>query len=251
MPDLAFPQLLAEQVRGSGSRPLVTFYDDATGERVELSVVTYANWVAKTAGLLQDELDLERGATLLVDLPPHWLGTVWLGAAWSLGCAVTPGEGTGGATDVADAVVCGPDGLERYAAAGCPVVAVSLAPMATRFAGPLPGGFVDYGLVVWSQPDAFFPADPPTAQDVAWRRGDVVETQGDLLRRSAGLPDARRVMTDANPVSRTGIDCLLGPLSADGGAVWVRHPDAAVWASRAAAEHVTREVRRGPGAGPA
>ena len=43
------------------ARPLVTFYDDATGERVELSVATYANWVAKTAGLAQDELDVERG----------------------------------------------------------------------------------------------------------------------------------------------------------------------------------------------
>ena len=49
-----FPRMLADQVRRSAGRPVVTFYDDATGERVELSAATYANWVAKTAGLLQD-----------------------------------------------------------------------------------------------------------------------------------------------------------------------------------------------------
>ena len=51
-----FPAALAGQLRTDAARPLVTFYDDATGERVELSVTTYANWVAKTAGLVQDEL---------------------------------------------------------------------------------------------------------------------------------------------------------------------------------------------------
>ena len=44
-----FPVLLAELLRADAGRPLVTFYDDATGERVELSVATYANWVAKTS----------------------------------------------------------------------------------------------------------------------------------------------------------------------------------------------------------
>ena len=73
----------------------MTFYDDRTGERVELSVATYANWVAKTASLLQDELGLEHGDRLLLDLPPHWLGPVWLGAAWSLGLVVTPPGGPG------------------------------------------------------------------------------------------------------------------------------------------------------------
>ncbi len=86
-------------------RPLVTFYDDATGERVELSVTTYANWVAKTAALVQDELDLERGAEVLLDLPTHWLGAVWLGAAWSLGLVVTDDPAR---ADEVDLVVCGP-----------------------------------------------------------------------------------------------------------------------------------------------
>ena len=36
--------------------PRITYYDDATGERIELSTVTLANWAAKTGNLLRDEL---------------------------------------------------------------------------------------------------------------------------------------------------------------------------------------------------
>ena len=88
---------------------LVTSYDLGSGERVELSVTTYANWVAKTASLLAEEHDLERGESLRVDLPTHWLGPVFLGAAWALGLVVTEEERP-------DAVVCGPGSLERWAA---------------------------------------------------------------------------------------------------------------------------------------
>src|SRR5687767_7853138 len=115
-----FPELLAGQLRKDGSRPLVTFYDDDSGERVELSVVTFANWVAKTSGVIQDELGLERGDTVMVDLPTHWLAPVWLGACWTTGLVVT----TEPATEPA-LVVCGPDRLEQYAASGRPVVALS------------------------------------------------------------------------------------------------------------------------------
>ena len=42
--------------------PRITYYDDATGERIEVSAVTLANWAAKTANLLQDELGQVREA---------------------------------------------------------------------------------------------------------------------------------------------------------------------------------------------
>src|SRR5215211_7667214 len=104
-----FAAVLARELRADAGHPLVTFYDDSTGERVELSVATYANWVAKTASLLQDELGLVHGDRLRVDLPTHWLAPVWLGAAWSLGLIVTPP----GVPLPVDAVVCGPAGVEQ------------------------------------------------------------------------------------------------------------------------------------------
>ena len=66
-----FAEVLSAQLRRDPGRPLVTFYDHASDERVELSVTTYANWVAKAAGLLTDVADLERGMSLRIDLPPH------------------------------------------------------------------------------------------------------------------------------------------------------------------------------------
>ena len=86
------PQLLDAALRRDPARPLITFYDDATDERAELSVTTFANWVAKTANLLRDDLGLEPGATVALDLPPHWQAAVWLQACWALGLHVVPGR---------------------------------------------------------------------------------------------------------------------------------------------------------------
>jgi uncharacterized protein (TIGR03089 family) len=240
VPTTDFPTLLAETLTRGAGRPLVTFYDDATGERVELSVTTYANWVAKTAGLLQDELLLERGATLLVDLPTHWLGPVWLGAAWSLGAAVTDRP-----DGQVDAIVCGPDTLGHHApraADGVPVVALSLLPMGAAFREPLPDGVVDYGRVVWGQPDAFFADERPDGTDVAWQGTDRDRTQAELLGDPAE-PEGTRLLTDVNPCTEDGLAAFLGPLRAGGGTVWLRHPVADGWERRAAAEQATA-VRR-------
>src|SRR3712207_320345 len=209
-----FAGLLADQVRRNGSRPLVTFYDDDTGERVELSVVTYANWVAKTAGVLQEEIGLERGDTVLVDLPTHWLAPVWLGACWSLGLAATRDRAANHAL-----VVCGPDAVHRHATGHRPVVALSLLPMGRRFAEPLPDGVVDFGVVVWGQPDSFVAYDPPTAEDAAWVEGGG-RSQAELLESAAASPwsaPATRLVTDVPPASTEGLEAFLAPLAAGGG----------------------------------
>src|SRR3954467_8360925 len=151
-----FTEVLAGLLRRDPGRPLVTFYDDATGERTELSVATYANWVAKAGSLLVDELGLERGDRLRVDLPAHWLSVVFLGAAWSTGLVVTDEQADGGRPA---AVVTGPDGVARWssyaAAGGGAVLACSLLPLGVRFADPRPPGVHDVGVEIWSQPDSF------------------------------------------------------------------------------------------------
>src|SRR4051812_8047926 len=218
-----FPTALAAILRTGATRPLVTFYDDATGERVELSVTTYANWVAKTASLLAEEHGLERGQSLCVDLPAHWLGPVFLGAAWTVGLVVTGPE-----DDHPDAVVCGPDALERWAglAADLPVLACSLLPLGVRFADPLPAGVHDVGLEVWSQPDAFTAWDPPTGDDPATGPSYGGATQDETWRAAAAgslLTDGGRLLTEANPASPPGLATFTEPLVRDGSLVLVTH----------------------------
>lgn len=238
-----FSDALAAQLRSDPARPLVTFYDDATGERVELSVTTYANWVAKTAGLVQDELDVERGGLVLVDLPTHWLGAVWAGAAWTLGLRLTDDVSL---AEEADLVVCGPDGVDAYApqAPRLPVMGVSLRPLGVPFAEALPPGVVDYGAVVLGQPDSFVSLDPPAPGDVAWTGRGQELTQSDVLGLS--LDDAgqgARLLTDLSPTTLEGLVTLVGPLLAGGGTVWVRHPDEAGWDRRSDAERATVVLR--------
>lgn len=71
-------------MRRDPARPLLTWYDDATGERVELSVATTANWAAKTANFLVEE-DISA-----VRLKPgeHWLAAIVALGAWTAGTAV-------------------------------------------------------------------------------------------------------------------------------------------------------------------
>src|SRR2546430_14952911 len=70
------------------TRPILTWYDDGTGERTELSGATLANWVAKTANLFVDGLGLGPGDHAVVLLPPHWQTAAVLLGAWSAGLTV-------------------------------------------------------------------------------------------------------------------------------------------------------------------
>lgn len=209
---------LRRQVVATPGDPAVTFYDETTGERVELSYVTYANWVAKTGSLLQDELGLGRGEVVAVDLPTHWLAPVWLGAAWSLGLTVT----TAAWAAHADLVVCGPLSVEGHAERGRPVVACSLLPMGARFASPLPAGVTDFGEVVWSQPDSLLVLDPPAPGDLGWQddEGDLDQAALVSLVPPAAAP-ATRLLTGTPPASRAGLPALIGPLLSGRGTVWV------------------------------
>lgn len=240
------PDLLATLVRTDASRPLVTFYDDATGERVELSVATFANWVAKTASLALEELDVEPGELVLVDLPPHWLGAVWLAAAWTAGYCVTTDAA---AVERAGMVVCGPAAVERFAAAAVrvPVVALSLRPLGGRFADPLPDGMTDYGAVVLAQPDSFVPvAPPPGPESPAWQEDGRTISQQELLSEAGADPvlaQGGRVLTDVNPCSRDGAVLLAALLVRSAGAVLVANPDEQSWQKRMAQERATAELR--------
>lgn len=243
-----FTQHLLATLRTDPGRPLVTFYDDATGERVELSATTYANWVAKVAGLLADELDLERGQRLRIDLPTHWLVPVFLGAAWTVGLVVDTGDGGTGDAGPPDAVVCGPGSLTRWApyAEDVAVLACALLPLGVRFADPVPTGVHDVGVEVWSQPDAFSAADPPTGADPAALVAGA-ELSHDRLWADAEagnlLEQGGRLGTERNPAGSDALGVFTEPLARRGSLVLVAgSTDPARLASTYAAERVTAQL---------
>jgi uncharacterized protein (TIGR03089 family) len=213
VPVTTFPALLDRRLAADPGQPLVTFYDDATGERTELSVKTFANWVSKTANLYVEELMLDPGDTIRIDLPPHWLGPVFLGAAWS--CGIEP-------ADEADVAVVGPEGLDAPARVR---LACSLHPFATRFAEPLPAGVLDHGVLWPGQSDVFAPVD---ATDL-----DVPQA------------DDRRLLTDVDPLSEHGRRLFLALLAGRGSLVLVAHPDEGRWPAHSESERATGSVRAG------
>ena len=71
--------------------PRITYYDDATGERIELSAVTLANWAAKTGNLLRDELGAGPASRVAVLLPAHWQTAAVLFGVWWIGADVLLG----------------------------------------------------------------------------------------------------------------------------------------------------------------
>ena len=85
---MTIASLLTRELRRDGARPFLTWYDDATGDRVELSVATAANWAAKIANYLVDELDLQPGDDMTVGTAMHWTTAVVLLGGWSAGAHV-------------------------------------------------------------------------------------------------------------------------------------------------------------------
>ena len=234
-----FPALLATRLRTDPAQPLVTAYDEESGERTELSATTYGNWVSKTANLLVEELDLEPGDTLLLDLPPHWLVPVFLGAAWSAGVAVTTDPAVPHA-----ATVCGPTTIADHDA-GDPLLACSLRPFAVRFAEPLPPGVLDHG-VLWSgQSDIFVSVDPPTGGTVAWRDAAGATSQAELLARagSSAYEPGVRLLTDVHPAVDAGVPAFLAPLLRGGSLVLLRHAPDEAWPARHEDERATALLR--------
>lgn len=205
------PQTLASLLSQAGdpSRPFVTYYDLASGERTELSVRTLANWEAKTANLITEELGSP--ARIRVGVPTHWLRIVWMLAAWSAGAAIVDHD--------ADVAFCGPD----LAAAEPLRVASALRPFGLPFADP-PQGYLDFGVEAPAQPDVFMPFDPPTAGSLALDLAGDRATHGELLARTA--PDQARRLVTPGEVGRD-VSLLVAAALGGGSLVLVANADSA------------------------
>lgn len=180
------------------SQPLLTYYDMSTGERVELSTTTTANWVAKTSNFLVDELEAEPGTRIRIGLPSHWLTTVWILSAWNVGAVVVDAG--------ADIGLSGPE----LRADEPHKVAASLRPLGGRFAVP-PEGFLDLGAEVPGHGDHFMAMDPPVATSLAVDLEGSARTHADVLAEAH--PDATRWVVSPGTLARDVslvVDACLG-----------------------------------------
>lgn len=188
--------------------PAQPFYTHYEGDaRIELSAVTYANWVDKTRNMMED-LGVEPGEVVQLDLahthPGHWVTMVWIAACWQRGCtfSLTP-------EPTATLVVTGPDAL----ADGRVTVACSLHPLGVGFP-VVPRGCIDYAEVL-SQPDVHV-AEPLMPEDVAVAPGVTFQQLREVPPRSSRL-----LATDPTPGWDTVRDLLVAPLIGGGSTVVV------------------------------
>lgn len=132
-------------------RPRLTWYGP-DGERIELSGAVLANWMAKCTNMLVEELDVEPGTPVLLDLPVHWRAAVWALGAWCAGAEVRVPSEPGGAVAGADPGVVLTHRPSAWVGQAALVAAVALPGLARRWDGaePLPAGVVDAAAAVMS-----------------------------------------------------------------------------------------------------
>lgn len=233
-PDTTPAALLARMVAADPGRPRVTVYDDtdgpARGERVELSARVVANWVAKAANLLQDELDVGPGDTVRLDLPPHWRTLYWAFAVWSVGACVVVGEDPAG--DPAAVVTDAPGGD-----APGRLVVVTLAALARSAPEPVPAGAVDEARELATHGDVFVPWEDPDPAAAGLRTDGTEVALGELVPGASGPGErVHTSTTDTGAFLRTALAAWAG----DGSVVLTRGtPDPQVLRQRLASEGVT------------
>lgn len=192
------------------SQPFFTHYGEQA--RIELSAVTFANWVDKTANMLED-LGVDPGEVIQLSLarshPGHWVTMVWVAACWQRGCTVTLDEDPG-----AVLVITGPEAVSD----GRMTVACSLHPLGMGF-DSVPSGCTDYAEVL-SQPDAHV-AEPVNPDAVAVMPDITFHTLREVT------PRAERLLATHPPSGWDTIrDLLVAPLLGGGSTVVAVSADA-------------------------
>lgn len=236
-PERRFDELVATE----GSRPFVTYYDEASGERSELSVRSLANWVAKTHHLLTDELGLGVGSTALVALPAHWISVPVLLGCLSAGLAIT--DDSAQAADVAF--------VDEHTAAQAQnlfdVYAVATASAALGFRGAEPEGAQDFVVAVRPQGDAWAGVAMPAGPDDACLLGLTRRAALDAASARAvelGLTTGGRLLSTRDWNRATDwVDAVLAPLAVGGSLVIVRNADDETVARRVQQERATAQLR--------
>lgn len=236
--------ILEPLLRADPVGPRITYYDDATGERIELSAATLANWAAKSGNLLRDELGAGPGSRVAVLLPAHWQTAAVLFGVWWIGAQALPvppaPAGDAGDTTGADVALCT---LERLDAADAAVAGGEVAVLA----GPVrpPGDrSADRGHRLRHRGARPRRSDHRRAPPGPRAAGHDGAGTARRVRRVGGRPrgDRHRPGAVHGELGHPGdlVDHLLTVLSVGGSLVQVAHPDPATMTRRAESEKTTR-----------
>ncbi|MEU7608738.1 TIGR03089 family protein [Micromonospora sp. NPDC049204] len=223
-------RVFADAIATDPTRPLLTWYDDASGDRTELSGATLANWVAKTANLLVDEVGLAPGTPGGVLLPPHWQTAAVLLGCWSAKLSVvdTPGD-----VDVLFAAADRLDEAQSWSADER--YALGLAPLAAPLR-QVPPGFADYVVEVRRHGDHFRPQPGPGPTD------EHLLARAEARATELGIEAGARVLVDAARYPDP-VDWLLAPLTRAATVVLNANLDPTRLAGRQTTEKVTQTLQ--------
>ncbi|GAA1602582.1 TIGR03089 family protein [Actinoplanes couchii] len=236
------PQVFTAAIVRDPAAPLLTWYDDATGDRTELSGITLDNWVQKTANLLVDGVGLGHGDAVALLLPPHWqtaallLGVSAAGLAADLDGDPQPVEALFTTPERAAAAVNWAT-MDRYVTGLLPLAM----PLRT-----VPEGFTDYVTEVRNFGDHFrgetvAAEDRALAGPVELSHHDVVAAAHDRAAELGITPGARVLIDTAGYPDP--VDWLLAPLTVGASIVLCANLDASKVEARAATEKVTLTLR--------
>jgi uncharacterized protein (TIGR03089 family) len=215
--------------------PRITYYDDATGERIELSTATLANWAAKTANLLRDELGAGPASRVAVLLPAHWQTAAVLFGIWWIGAeAVLDGSQS-------DIALCTAERLpEADDAVGVGEIAVlSLDPFG-KPVPDLPVGVTDYATAVRVHGDQVSPERVPgTALD--GRSVDEILAGAQADAAAQGLTATDRVLSTKDwETADDLIANLLAVFAVGASLVQVANPEPSAMDRRRQTEKITK-----------
>jgi uncharacterized protein (TIGR03089 family) len=217
--------------------PRITYYDDATGERIELSTVTLANWAAKTANLLRDELGAGPGSRIAVLLPAHWQTAAVLLGVWYIGAEVVLGPGE------ADVALCTADRIDDAdAAVGPGEIAVLSLDAFGKPVADLPVGMTDYATSVRVHGDQIVPERTP-GPALAGRSVAEVFASATGSAAARGISANDRVLStarwdDVDPL----IENLLAVFAAGASLVQVTNADEGLMDRRREVEKITQRI---------
>ncbi|MFT3944848.1 MAG: TIGR03089 family protein [Ancrocorticia sp.] len=198
---------LYRSLAARGTQPALTWYGEQG--RMELSGKVAANHLAKIAGYLADELWLDPGAAVELDLPAHWKQLLWGLGAMLAGLEVRV-ESSRTTTprplsdEPAQAIITSrPEKHDPEASPAESIAALDLGPLALRWMGdPLSPGVYDASAEVMGQPDSLMDDSRSASSNFAHWHGLGTLDCGDdhpriLITRTEGVLDPAVVLAVA------------------------------------------------------